>query len=276
MVFQYLGTAASEGWPALFCNCPQCQKALALGGRDIRTRSQSILDGRILFDFPCDTYRHKLDGSLELSAVELLLVTHSHSDHLYPNDLALRADPYGHDFTVPVLHVASGASALERLRRHLEYDRESLRGVELHTLRAYEPAELCGARVIPIPAHHIPGEDAFCYAVETKGRRVLYLHDTGEKIEEALEPLRGEAPFDLISFDCCWCTAEPSYDNGHMGLPNAVRLRGKLWGMGLCTAKTRCCVNHFSHNIAAMHADIEAAAAPYGILTAYDGMKIEL
>ena len=27
MKFRYLGTAASEGWPALFCNCEYCLKA---------------------------------------------------------------------------------------------------------------------------------------------------------------------------------------------------------------------------------------------------------
>ncbi|MEA4822727.1 MAG: MBL fold metallo-hydrolase [Clostridiaceae bacterium] len=276
MFFQYLGTAASEAWPALFCNCPQCKKALALGGRDIRTRSQAILDDHILFDFPCDTYQHKLSGSLDLSAVDLLLITHSHSDHLYPNDIALRTPPYSHDFTVPVIHIASGVSALNRLSHHLEYDREALRNAELHTLRAYETVDLCGARILPIPAYHLPGEDAFCYSVETKGVRVLYLHDTGERIGAALEPLRGEAPYDLISFDCCWCTKEASIEDGHMGLPNVVRLRGVLYSLGLCTTKTVCCVNHFSHNIAAMHSDIEAAASPYGILTAYDGRKLAL
>ena len=76
MVFQYLGTAAAEAWPALFCNCPQCKKARENGGRDIRTRSQSILDNHILIDFPCDTYKHVLDAQIDMSAVDLLLITH--------------------------------------------------------------------------------------------------------------------------------------------------------------------------------------------------------
>ena len=33
MKLQYLGTAAAEGWPALFCNCSACIKAKELGGK---------------------------------------------------------------------------------------------------------------------------------------------------------------------------------------------------------------------------------------------------
>ena len=35
MKFRYLGTAASEGWPALFCNCEYCLKAKKLGGKNL-------------------------------------------------------------------------------------------------------------------------------------------------------------------------------------------------------------------------------------------------
>ncbi len=38
MKLTYLGTAAAEGWPAVFCNCPCCRQARVLGGKDIRTR----------------------------------------------------------------------------------------------------------------------------------------------------------------------------------------------------------------------------------------------
>jgi len=87
MKLTYLGTAAAEGWPGTFCNCTACRSARALGGKDIRTRSQAIVDGELLLDLPCDTYFHMLRGSLDLSAVRWLLVTHSHTDHFYPSEL---------------------------------------------------------------------------------------------------------------------------------------------------------------------------------------------
>ena len=50
MEFQYLGTAAAEGIPALFCGCENCERSRKIGGRAIRTRSQAIIDGTLLID----------------------------------------------------------------------------------------------------------------------------------------------------------------------------------------------------------------------------------
>ena len=91
MKIQYLGTAAAEGWPALFCNCEMCKQAAELGGKNIRTRSQAIVDDKILIDFPADTYAHMLQYDIDLPSIHTLLVTHSHIDHWYPEDLMRRS-----------------------------------------------------------------------------------------------------------------------------------------------------------------------------------------
>lgn len=48
MKLQYLGTAAAEGIPAAFCTCPVCKHARQEKGREIRSRSQMLLDGELL------------------------------------------------------------------------------------------------------------------------------------------------------------------------------------------------------------------------------------
>ena len=58
MKLQYFGTAAAEGWPSLFCGCDACRRAREAGGRNIRTRSQAMIDDKLLIDFPADTYLH--------------------------------------------------------------------------------------------------------------------------------------------------------------------------------------------------------------------------
>lgn len=92
MKLTYLGTAAAEGWPAAFCNCDGCRAARRLGGRNIRTRSQALVDDALLLDFPCDAWLHALRQGLDFSAVRWLLVTHSHTDHFYPPSLSTAAD----------------------------------------------------------------------------------------------------------------------------------------------------------------------------------------
>ena len=75
---RYLGTAAAEGVPGVFCQCALCQHARRAGGRDIRTRSQALVDERLLIDFPPDTYLHTLYGGLELWKIHSCLITHNH------------------------------------------------------------------------------------------------------------------------------------------------------------------------------------------------------
>lgn len=87
MRLKYLGTAAAEGWPALFCRCEACERARVLGGKNIRTRSQAIIDDRLLIDFCSDTYMHVLEQHVPLENIRHVLITHSHNDHLYVSDL---------------------------------------------------------------------------------------------------------------------------------------------------------------------------------------------
>ena len=84
MKITFLGTAAAEGMPALFCNCEYCKEARKRGGKNIRTRSQSLINDDLLIDFTADSYMHSIKHNIDLSKIDTLLVTHSHSDHFYP------------------------------------------------------------------------------------------------------------------------------------------------------------------------------------------------
>lgn len=67
---RYLGTAATEGCPALFCKCNFCESLRRSNQNEwFRTRSQVLVNHDLLVDFPPDTYLHFLrDVSLDLSA----------------------------------------------------------------------------------------------------------------------------------------------------------------------------------------------------------------
>ena len=72
MRLTYLGTAAAEGFPAIFCNCEYCNEARRLGGKNIRTRSQALVNDDLLIDFLCGytgldsvaRYEERLSGYL--------------------------------------------------------------------------------------------------------------------------------------------------------------------------------------------------------------------
>ena len=77
MKLQYLGTAAAECWPAIFCECPACLEAARRGGRNIRHRSGAIVNDRVLIDLSADLYAMKLRLGLNLSRVRHVLITHA-------------------------------------------------------------------------------------------------------------------------------------------------------------------------------------------------------
>ena len=60
MKLKYLGTAAAEGMPALFCSCENCEKARRLGGKNIRSRSQTMVNDDLIIDYPPDAYAHSV------------------------------------------------------------------------------------------------------------------------------------------------------------------------------------------------------------------------
>ena len=68
-----MGTAAAEGFPAVFCRCKYCLEARRLGGKNIRTRSQSLVNDDLLIDFPPDAYSHFLSNGIEGDKIKYLL-----------------------------------------------------------------------------------------------------------------------------------------------------------------------------------------------------------
>ncbi|MCT6918709.1 MAG: hypothetical protein M3Z49_05820, partial [Bifidobacteriales bacterium] len=62
MKFEHLGTAAAERIPGIFCMCDLCKQARRIGGKEIRTQSQALVDDALLLDFPGDTYCHFIDN----------------------------------------------------------------------------------------------------------------------------------------------------------------------------------------------------------------------
>ena len=277
MKIQYLGTAASEGFPAVFCNCGFCRDARKQGGKNIRTRSQAVIDDELLIDFPADTYFHSLQYGVRLDRLKLLLVTHSHGDHFYPRELLLRGSCYAHELAYEKLPIVCGEGVFrefekvaaplieEPVRKGLQF----IRAVPFRTLR------LCGYEITPLPANHMAGEDAMIYIVK-KDKCLLYMHDTGFLREETLDFLaENKTYFDFVSLDCTNVEIPIEDSGSHMGLENIKRLIKRLEALGAINEKTIKYINHFSHNANPMHERLCRLAEPSGLHVAFDGCVAE-
>ena len=272
MKITYYGTAAGEAWPGVFCACDLCREARKLGGKNIRTRSQALIDDDLLLDLPPDNYLHTLYYGLDFQKVKALLVTHSHSDHCYPADLELLREPYTH--TYPGQMQVFGNDAVEKkvLAACHGLGGEKERFL-FHRIMPNETVCVGDYTVTALRATHAKEETCLFYRIEKCGKAVLYAHDTGALTEENLATLHCfSTPLHLVSLDC---TQQSQRDGKyHMGLADAAEQKEILLEEGLADQNTVFVVNHFSHNGGWLHEEISGRAAGYGIIASYDGMQI--
>lgn len=277
---KYLGTAAAERVPAIFCDCEVCNYARQHKGRDIRTQTQSLLDdGRLLIDFPGDSYLHMLEHQLNFNDIEHLLITHWHSDHFYPEDLTLRMQGYGQNLT-KVLHVYGSSYVKDFYDRAFNLEgRTDESRIKYHLLEPYHKYNINDYNVYPIIAQHGHFDgDCLIYAIQDckSKKTLLYTHDSALPKDEDLDYF-GQLGlhFNLVSLDC---TQQVNKGLGgvHMTFEGNLTLIDKLKERGLVDTQTVFVTNHFSHNGGLNYAEMKKLSEGYGIRTAYDGMVIEV
>ncbi len=275
MKLKYLGTAAAEGIPGLFCNCRVCQNALYVRGKEIKTRSQAIVDNKILIDLPPDTYMHVLNHGLDLRFVHHCIITHSHFDHLHANDFWCRLNGMAHDIGDEPLHVYLTDAGYKKAKDVLGTDVDCDR-LKFHRIRAFEPFMIEDYRITPLAAEHDCNSDPVIYIIENDGKSLLYANDTGIFPEATWEYLKDcSTRFDFISMDCTGMLLK-DWRESHMCLDTNKELYLRLADMGLCDDDTVVFLNHFSHNGLATHEEFVAKAAKYGWGVTYDGLEVEI
>lgn len=277
MKLTYLGTGAAEGVPAAFCHCKTCEEARRRGGREIRTRSQVLIDETFCVDFPPDSYFHSLSYGVDLSAISHLLVTHSHMDHFYAHDFILRGYKYAHEMTSPTLSIYGNREVKavfeECTRRELREEVKS--SISFTVLEAYRKVSIGDFEVTPLPANHSKGEECFVYLIEKGGKRILYLNDTGMLSPEVYPRLQGKR-VDLVSFDCTFVFESRGENARHMGIGDNMAVKAELERVDAVRKDTKYVVTHFSHNQAPLRENLDRLEREYGVICAYDGMTVEV
>lgn len=279
MKITYLGTGAAEGVPAIFCNCDYCKGARARGKRELRSRAQVLVDGELSIDFPPDTFLHAAHFGADFSALRYLLVTHAHMDHFYAHDFILRGYKFAWNMSAPALDIYGNAETLEVFeectRRELKM--EVGKHIVLHELKPFEPVSFAGYTAHPLRAQH-SSKEPLLFLIEKEDKRILHLCDTGtlpKESEEYLSALGGR-PYDLVTLDCTFLWNETGAGARHMGLDENTRVLARLQNAGLIDRHTKKVITHFSHNSEPSMKNVKRAEKEYGVLAAYDGMRLEI
>lgn len=267
----FLGTAAYEGVPSLFCECEVCRKSSAEGGRNMRSRSQALVNGELLIDFPADTVWHSQKYGLDWTAITDCIITHSHCDHLYPDDVTMLADCYSHGKSK--LHFHCGASGHKMLCAQNAGER-----AQLSLVTPLVEFSVCGGKytVLPLPADHDENASPMIYAISGEDKRMLYAHDTGYFPEPTWQGLAAFGKLDFVSLDCTGCLAlGGDWTRGHMSVGTDLRVIDRMKSEGIADRSTVFVINHFSHNGGQTYDELVAAVKDSGLIVSYDGMEVE-
>jgi len=268
----FLGTGAAEGWPGVFCQCRYCMLARKLGGKNIRTRSSIMYNNELKVDFPPDTYLHVLKYGLDLGSLKYLLITHTHQDHFYINELLTRRRPYAHLNINYPLKIYGNINVFKVILNR--FDKKSDKNiVEPHLLEEWNTYKIGKYEVIPLLADHSPEEKCYIYLIMDKNKTILHGYDTGWFPKETWRKLENYN-LDLVILDCT--NGGINSVKYHMGVNGVIKVREEMISKKIADKDTIFIATHFSHNGGLLHQQLEEKLSKYNIIVAYDGLKIKI
>jgi phosphoribosyl 1,2-cyclic phosphate phosphodiesterase len=285
MKLVFLGTAAAEGIPGLWCGCAICREARKRGGKDIRRRCSYLIDDDTMIDFGPDSFDHMRRAEIDLARLKRVAFTHPHGDHMSPIEFLYRRSPsFCTDVPEYKLDVLGTKMTLRQLVRGiLSSNSPSLDAVNLFeylrlnpiTVKEGEWANSGDVEFLPVTASHAAGLGAVIYAIRRNGKNLLVANDTGWLAEEAWRMLDG-LRFDTAVIECTTAFRNPDYHTTHQGFNTTLKFRERLVEMRCLEPETPAYVTHFSHNGYGLHEELEERFRPYGMTVAYDGLTIEV
>ncbi len=287
MKITFLGTSSCESVPGIFCNCDFCQgmRARIAAGEEnaiksIRTRTQTLIDDKLLVDIGPDTYHNALKNGLNLSKLTHIVQTHSHEDHFIPQELYLRRDPYAHGLEKEDLVLVGSSRIWEMYEFFSTLFGEAKKGVSFQLAQPFTPVKMGEYTVTALPSLHMATEDTFVYLIE-KGRASHFVcNDTGILPDETFQYLENWAKsgksLSCAALECPIGDSDFKY-KWHMNYTQVVETVRRFKEAGIANKNTLSFINHISQEFTPKYYDeYTAYAKKDGILVAHDGLTVDL
>ncbi|MEW6357679.1 MAG: MBL fold metallo-hydrolase [Planctomycetota bacterium] len=285
MKFQFLGTAAGEQFPALWCQCDVCEKARRLGGRNIRTNSHAFLAPDALIDFPPEAFAQIRRFNVPIFDVEHLFITHSHEDHFCPFLLAWRWMKEGQELPPPpgawgprfstlrTLHIYGNAAVHKQLKAMVGDGRRH--AISSHLVEPFADFDAGDMRVTPLLANHSDRDGAppLNYIIRCGGKTLLYALDTGWFLDETLAAIRKDR-YDLVVLEGTFALGVDMEQ--HSNFAKVEKAYALFRKEGLLKDGAAFCVSHTGPHFGPVHDEIAPIMAAKGITIAYDGMEVDV
>ncbi len=251
MKLTFLGTGTSTGVPQIGCHCETCTST---DPRDNRLRCSVVVEtpkANLLIDCGPD-FRAQI-FKMGAPALDALLITHSHYDHVGGVD-DLR--PYCYSLNgFPVYCRHDVADDLHTRVPYCFTDNPypGVPSFKMHEIDPQRPFEVNGQEIIPLPVLHL--------RLPILGYRIgnlAYITDCKLMPESTVKLIRG---VDTLVINALRIREHPS----HMNLEQALAAIRRI-------APGRAYLTHLSHDMG-LHAKVDPTL-PDGVHLAYDGLEL--
>ena len=276
----FLGTGAAEGFPGVFCACPACERARIAGGRNLKTRSCSLVDETILIDLSPDILPQALALGINLSKITSIVFTHTHADHLNLYALMSRANKNASIFpdtasrtgAIDVFGNRAVGRAIEQ--GFIENPAFCEERIIYHPIKEGDCFQIGRLNFHALPANHKKDEDCLLFIIEDGTDSLLYANDTGSLADRSFDIIRDYGKrLSVVSLDCARGFLP---GDGHMGLAEDLATIDRLRAIGAIDASTKLLLNHFSHMSGVTPDEFSDNIKRYGLSLAFDGLKVEV
>ena len=305
----FLGTAAAEGYPALWCRCERCQAARARGGKNLRFRASALINDDLLIDPGPDVLASAIRLGVDLAPVQTCLITHPHTDHLEAGTFFWRRKGFVAT-GLPELTVYGSQASMDRMLRleRRDIDPAAIR-VAPRPIGAFQHFQIGTGGELPrdprfgedgaaapetprrrysvwtfAASHAEPAMEPMFFAIrqdegpEVAGgaKALLYSTDTGPYSDEtwaALERLGQDGVrFDITAIDSTSGLGKDS--KAHMNISQMAWHQDELRRRGLLSESCQRFAHHFSHNGTPPYEELEPHLVGLGIKPSYDGLVV--
>lgn len=263
-----LGTGAAEGVPALLGETRVDRIARELGGREIRSRTGALIDGRLKIDFPPDTLSQAQRERIDAKDWTAVLFTHGDDDHFAPRELQYFLYPFT-EMEYLDLTIFGNDKVCYRIRSlYPEWP------MEVAQTQSFETFWHEDYEITPLQARHNGVEDCQNPLIKRDGKTLLYATDTGIW-EDRTWHFLADYRIDGLVIECTEGLAENTYA-GHLNLEECVGVVSRLRASGVLKAGAPVVTTHHSHNGDATYAELVEALKPHDMIAGYDGMRFTI
>lgn len=257
MKIKYLGTGDASGIPALFCDCRICQNARKNGDKDIRSRTQVLIDDTLLIDFGPDSFYHAIKNKINFTKIAYCLISHTHYDHFFKEDIFSRTETRSkirknHPSSLTLI----GSEGVKNVLK-VEDNKVTRDGrVLFMEIKPYETIKVKNYEVTALPAEH-GTESPLVYIIKDQnGKTFFYGHDSMILSDESFNYLvKNKIHLDILSLDFSDGKVKNPYF-GHLNLDGVFHFKEQFLAKKIADPNSVFILSHIGHKGDFTHAEL--------------------